>query len=292
MDAQTIVKHCAQKPDEFLYLLVNALYPIEQDSALHVENLAQHNPLPVPRADLEHSPHLCPQLIILAMPGVAPNLDLVQVALEMALDEKGNTKRVICAFLTSADGPTEVARNLAAHCIVREKPEGPRRFMPLFEPQRLTLLQHTVPESWLNGWLGSIASWVYFDHAAQAQLLTRLHPGVWEETLPADALRAQNNARAVADLLLAWQRTGYAMPKNATQCALDQILAAINMGLKLAEDQLAFGLGRLTIHPHLERHPAVKSAIDNAIQGQQPLAQAFAAIPDAAWRSLTAQPAH
>ena len=292
MDAQTILNTCAQKPHEFLYLLVNALYPIAQDSALHLSNLQQYNPMPVPRADLEHSPHLCPQLIILAMPEAAPNLDLVQVTLDTALDEQGNTKRAVCAFLTSADGPLEVTRNLAAHCIVREKPEGTRRFMPLFEPHRLTLLHQTAPETWLNGWLGSIATWLYFDHAAQAQRLTRQQPTAWEESLPADALRAQNHARAVAELLLAWQRTGYTLPKNATQCALDQILEAINMGLNVAEDQLAFGLGRLTVHPHLERHPAVKSAIENAVRGQQPLAQAFAAIPDAAWRSLTTQPAH
>lgn len=292
MDAQAILELCAQKPNEFLYLLIDALQPIDQNSLLHVSALSQNGAIAVPRADLEHSPHFCPQLVILAMPGSGPNLDLLNAALEMVLEESGNTKRIVCGCLTSEEGPTDVAHQLAAHCIVREHPENPRRLFPLFEPHRLTLLNLTANETWLNGWLGSIATWVYFDQSVIPQQLSRRQLAAWNECLPPEAARTQNNASAIASLLLAWQRTGHSLPANAAQRALDQIAEAQNIGLTTLEDQLVFGLSRLTVHPRLERHPAVQAAIENAKHGRMPLARGFEAIPDAAWRGMTPLPTH
>jgi len=285
MNDQTILGLCAQKPNEFLYFLIDALQPVEQGSTLHIAQLAQHETIAVPRADLGHSPHLCPQLVILAKPGAEPHLDLLNAALETVYEEADNTKRIVCGFLTSADGPIEVAHTLAAHCIVREHLEAPRRLIPLFEPHRLTLLHLTAPESWLNGWLGSISTLVYFDQSAQAQQLSLRQSIEWNECLPADTAHAQFHAPAIASLLLAWRRAGNSLPPNATQRALEQIIDAETIGLNSHEDQLVFGLSRLTVHPRLERHPAVQTAIENAIQG-------FESIPDAAWRGMTAQPAN
>lgn len=292
MDAQTILTICAQKPDEFLYLLVNALYPITQDSALHVENLTQHSPLAVPRADFAHNPKICPQLVILAMPDTAPNEDLLNVSIETALEEIGCSKQTVCGWIVSKEGPLAIANTLAAHCIVREHADAPRQLLPMFEPHRLALLKLTAPNTWLDAWLGSITSWVLIDPSGQAQKITRSQTVAWDGLLPLEAARGQRNAPASANLIETWRHSVQGLPADATQRALQEVLDAERAGLSTLEDKLVFGLSRLTIHPRFDQHPSVRIAIENAIKTQTPLAQGLEAIPDIAWRQTAKQAAH
>jgi len=285
---QDLLQQCKREPHEFLYLLLNPLVAIDPEEKLHIEQLrSKFSITVVPRADFAHTPEQCPQLLTLALPVQDADVDLLDKALDWALGELGYDRRYVCGWLISDEGPMDVAQMIADHCIVRDSDKAlQRNLLPLFEPLRIELMQGASDAGWLDGWLGCVSSWIYVTANGELASLRRKAAKPWDNALPESISRAQFHARAVGSLLLAWQRTQAMLPSNAARLALEQIRTAHLLGLFGLEDQLVFGLNRLTIHPKYERHPAVLSAIQQAALGKTPLAVGFEKIDDLVWDEI------
>ena len=288
-DLQKLVQ---REPHEFLYLLVNPLVTIDTEEKLHVEQLRSGLTVTVvPRADFAHAPEQCPQLVTLALPEQEPDNALLDAALDWALNELGYDRRYVCGWLISDEGPLEVAQTLAKHCIVSESHEALQRsLIPLFEPLRLELLQKTATADWLSGWMGCVSRLVYLNAHGSLSSLNRTTVVQWNPVMPEAVSRAQFHAKPANTLLLAWRRAQENLPPDAAWQALEQIRTAYLIGLFALEDQLVFGLNRLTIHPKLERHPAVLTAIQQAGLGKSSLAQAWNALDDEVWDEVEEMP--
>lgn len=244
MDAQTLLSLCPRQSHEYWYVLLDPLQTIPEDSPLHCTQLS--DAVAVARADLAHTPAVCPQLVMLGKLNQDVNLDLLSSSLDYALDEIARDKRTICGWITSEEGPLAVAHSLAGHCVVRDAPDAACRLIPLFEPRRLELLRLSAPSAWLDGWLGPIRNWLYLDAAGNAQALNRRTPQPWNELLPGNVAQVQRHASAFAGLLTAWQTClNTPLPPDASQRALTQLSEAASKGLNTLEAQLAFCLNRI-----------------------------------------------
>lgn len=282
----------------YFYVLIDPLAGCDDSDPLHVsglqDTLGPQALTVVPRADLAHTPAACPHLVTLAEPHGQPDAALMDRTLDRAQFDAAYSKRYICGWLCSPEPPGTLAHRLAERCHIESA--SAQRFLPLFEPLRLELLAATSHEE-TSAWLGPVRQWICPTSAGDLTLLRGNASTLTPSSLSARVLTVQADVPRIAILLAAWRdATGrplrYAprqwhgdtlLPPDAAAAAWRQLRDARALGLASLDDQLVFALHRLTIHPRLDEHPAVRADITRAARGETTLADRFDTYTDALW---------
>jgi len=150
-----------KQSDEYRYVLLNPLKIVSDSNPLHVPTLrsmlGERAVLPVLRGDLTHSPQHCPQLVLLASPQESCEFSWLAGSLGYARNESLHEKRYLCAWLSSAVPPEELAVILADQC----NHLSTNMFIPMFEPLRFELLQAFSPPNALAASIWPVSHWWY-----------------------------------------------------------------------------------------------------------------------------------
>ena len=274
----------AQHPTHYLFALLDPHRPLDAEHPLHLDSLRQQEPKleiqTVLRPDLKYLPALCPHLLELAKPNDTSPIaeELLSLLAAQAVEEAGHLDGAyVCGVLVSTQPALATAQHLAQAMVVRLSADAPEQVLALFEPLRLESLSCTMPQDWLDAWLGPIVAWRYLNAAGKLRALNRLRPSVTPASawvLSTEAGRAQHRIPQLADLLQAW-RENEELPQDAAQRADAQLEAAAQHGLTAGEDLLFFALTGLTLPAQWATHPATKAAIQRAVQAECTLAETF-----------------
>ncbi|BFG73729.1 hypothetical protein PTKU46_17620 [Paraburkholderia terrae] len=286
---------------EYFYMLVDPLAGYDEYARVGVprlrESLGEEALTVVERADLAHEPDSCPRLVALSAPGMSPNVELVDASIRYSEREARYDRRYVCGWLSSVEHPYSLAAYIAQRCVVEIN--GANRFIPFFEPVRLELLSAISTDD-ADVLRGPSSDWLYPNASGVVTRLPQAKTGA--QRISETGLSVQAGAPWVVRLLAAWRTTqtddlSYAparwrgpglLPPDAAARAYRQLLDASSLGLTGFEDQLVFALHRLFIHPRLDAHPQVRSAIARAAAGEASLANQFETFSDATWSQIVA----
>lgn len=281
-----ILRLRAQHPAQYLFALLDPHRPVDADHPLYLTSLRQREPKldiqAVLRPDLDYLPELCPHLLTLAQPNDASPLaeDLLAELAEQAGAELGSSDGAyMCGVLASREAAFDTAHHLAQALVVSPSEDTARRVIALFEPPRLEALARSVPQPWLDAWLGPITAWRYLDAAGQVRQINRASelPAAASAILPPGAAAAQQRIPLLNKLLIAW-RDMDVLPPDAAKRADEQLLKAAQQGLSASGDQLFFALNGLLLPERWVQHPATRACIQRAVQAESSLADAFAKL--------------
>lgn len=303
-----------------LYMLLDPLNPVYEVDPISISSLktslGKDAVIPVLRADLSHTPEVCPQLIKLANAGVdlsakadaqsatSTARQVLEYAVNFSRDEYPGSRRYVCGWL-QADLDLQALVVYLADKMMLEWNEAPR-FYPVYEPLRQELIaqacEHVDPQLH-SQWLGDISSWI-IPSSNQFFLHYTGQPGA-SVPLHVNAVAAQIDSPAVAHVLAVWReqtvepltpdqlaeqplltRGKYALPQGAAYQALMQIRAASQYGLSNPHDLVLFSILRLTVHPRFNRHPVVQNAIAAAVRDATPLAVSLNNIGHVQWLQM------
>jgi len=301
MNGVLSVEHVKQSfvPGQYLYLLLDPLAGCERGDPLHHNvlrgTLGERDAITVMRADLAHTPSVCPLLVTLASPDEPLRYDVLEHSLLCSARDVFYDKRYVCAWFASKHGPETASALIADRCLLSI--EGVRRFLPLFEPLRTELLAATSKQD-ADFWLGLASMWLC---PTAAGGLARLHSSSTTQMEPSERARQiQGDVPRVRTVLAAWRhaltlRLAYApsrwqgetpLPPQAAAEAWRQLRDARGLGLTHLEDQLALALHCLIIHPRINEAPRVRADVARAAANEARLGDLFEAYGDTTWAHI------
>lgn len=273
--------------DEYRYLLLDPLKTVSPVNPLHLSNLCdelgEKALFPVLRRDLAHSPQECPQLVLLAAPGERCDFPWLAETENYARSEVWQEKRYLCAWLSSAMPPEQLATTLAAQCSQLTD----HRFIPLFEPLRFELLQATAssPEA-LAGTIWPVSHWGFMKFSGEIACQTgKASEAPWSINWGVESV--QQDIRPIWQLLLAWHRVNPLLPSDAAIQAANAWRNTTKTGLTAPQDRHYLALNRLTLPVDIEQHPAVRQVLQQVIADpSQRFIPLLRALPDTVWLEL------
>ncbi|MFT0870210.1 hypothetical protein [Pseudomonas sp. CAM1A] len=242
------------------------------------------------RPDLTHAPDAHPVLARLASAGETLPDSLLTLTAQASLRDIRRQRRLVCGWLFSDRPAGDLAEHILSLCKVSIT-QAEARFYPLFEPVRLELFaaafEHSAQQPW---W--PIRNWLFLTSGG----LPVQMPGepYTHRPKPVAAGEMQAEAPLVQAVLSAWRallpetETRPSLPSVAALLAYEEIVQARQQGLSEPADILALVLHQLCLHGQLHAHPAIRTLIEKAVQGQTPLTQMFAEYSDANWRYVLA----
>ena len=276
----------AQYPAHYVFALLDPHRPLDVEHPLHLSSLRQQEPKldiqTVLRPDLDYLPEICPHLLTLAQPNDAPPVpdDLLEQLVEQASIEWDSSDGVyVCGVLVSSAPARATAQHLAQALVIRPSEDAEHCVVALFEPPRLEALVRSVPQTWLDAWLGPIAAWRYVNAAGQIGQINRASemPTVATPILPPGAYAAQQRIPLLNRLLNAWRDID-GLPPDAARRADEALQQAAQHGLVASGDQLFFALNGLLLPERWAQHPATRACIQQAVAAESSLPDAFAKL--------------
>lgn len=278
-------------PHCHIHVLLDGNHPCFEGDPLHLHQLAKReipaNPIIVPRADYLHDPSICPALVTLHSPGDRgyPDDELFDLAIAHAWRRRASINgSYVAGWLVSEKPAKEVAAHIAESCELFDLLNGRRRFLPLFEPHRLSLLANTDRKSFLHRWLGPISHWLWLDLNGQLNNLAA-HDLNRDGTSPGEQLEQRDwmmqhrvaDARLVA---MAIQEAQHRLPSNP-EIAIDASLKrAKARGLQRTEDLIFTALNDFSLSAGWADHLAAQWAIEQALVGERSLSKVMTTLPD------------
>lgn len=267
--------------DKKAYVLIDPILGEPFTTSFMGAEDCQSHTIPINRDVLDETQK--PRLIELHPKAVG----LLRASLQLAIDEQSpvaEAKRgfAIAGWLLS-DQPIEVVkRHLSRMMLVRQPGIG-RRYVRLADRRVLEWLWPTLKRHQQAILMGPIAEWKIVDRCGQFityQSPDTPPPHVPLELSPKQWHRLEQCATAQV-LLREW--SGFAengLPSDYLKQVERLLNRFASIGLTEEADILLLAVYALQLHPHLDKHPAVRRAIVCSQQQQIPLADELGKISD------------
>ncbi len=274
------------KCDEYRYLLLDPLKSVPSWNALHLNRLndvfGNDALYRVLRPDLAYAPQYCPVVMLLALPGILCNEELLLKSEEYSRDEKLYEKRYICGWISSPLAPEAFAAELAGLC----KQVQRENIVPFYEPLRLELLTALNGKNEFSRLISNISQWCWISCSGRMQVLSGTTEGdEWRMKWGTEC--AQNNVRDIWRLLSAWHKTGGSLPADAAKQAADAWAKSELARLPHKADTVCLALSYLTLPDNITAHPEVLALLEQvASHSDLYLTRLFPTLSDALLQTL------
>lgn len=277
-------------PESYIHLLLDPNHPCSPFDPLYPEKLGKREiqslVTRVDRSDYAHDPSICPLLVTVYSPGDRGYPD------ELLLDQSIRNAEArcssvngayVCGWLVSDRDAGAVAAHLVKACELFDLTAGKRRVLPLFEPHRLALAADADKPGFIRKWLGPISHWLLVDLAGELRVIkAEDFPGGAHnlEHLGTDEWAAQKRIGDAKVVLMALVDGSHVIP-GRPETAIDSALQkAAADGMKRTEDIVFHALNGFTIGAGWASHPASRTVIQQALEGEETLSQLMSELSD------------
>lgn len=200
---------------------------------------------------------------------------------EYPQDEQGAGFAIAGWLLT--DGPVDALAGNLASCMQRAAPStaGPR-IVRWADRRVLEWMWPVLNDAQRAQLLGPASRWYALDRRNDLVCYERplSAPGVGRLMLDALQWRHAQECEAVQDLLRGWRRFNADLPRDYLRQAADAMRSIRELAVSSRQDMVLLGAYVLQIHPRLATHPEFIAAVRRSTEGQRPLTEALAEIPD------------
>uniref|UniRef100_UPI00262352D7 hypothetical protein n=1 Tax=uncultured Cedecea sp. TaxID=988762 RepID=UPI00262352D7 len=194
---------------------------------------------------------------------------------DYARSEVLQDKRYLCGWLSSSQPPELLAASLAEQCN-----HVSDAFLPLFEPLCFELLQTTRAQNGMTGSIWPVSHWWYMTVAGELACQLGKEP-VEQWRLNWGEEWAQQNVRAIGDILKIWGAVNVSLPSDAAIQAATMWKKMASTGLTDTRDSYFLAAYSLGIGVDIAQHPVVKNLIQQVIADPSlRLSQCLQTLPD------------
>lgn len=290
-------------PSAHLYVLLDCNHPVSEDDTLHPKNLLQREiqrPLHlVHRPDLAHSAELLPQLLQVRAVGESGYVD------EALLEDLITSQLARCAsvngsyvalWLCAEEEPEVLAERLGRNGFAMSLAQARQRYLPWFEPHRLSLLMaESTSEKLVRQWTLPALHWAWVDAASHVQQGTRpTNTDAESETRAAmskAAWASQDRLTLTRLTILALRKAGSRPAERIEQRVDGWLAAAQAQGLKAQQDLVFFALNCASLGSDWHEHPTARRLIAASANDEEVrLATRMEALSDQELNDLASSP--
>jgi hypothetical protein len=227
-------------PAAHLYALLDCNCPVSEDDPLHPANLPQReikrSLTIVRRPELSGEDDLLPRLLQVRVAGESGYADeaLLDALLESQLTRCASVNgSYVAVWLCAEEGPQALAEQLSSRGQAMCLPQARRRYLPWFEPHRLSLLTAEPSAQWLvQQWMTPALQWAWVDAAGNVQHgRQRTADGPGRGSISRLAWASQDRAGLARLVFIAMGKAGLQLPERAEQRVDAWLAAAQALGL-------------------------------------------------------------